>query len=469
MTDQTDKSAMSHRLGRSAVSGLLVVVLVLAAALLTTALLSHRAAGQAASSVLYSRAVEVATSVHAALRMLDRTGEQWPPAQLKQLLEELGSEEIGLALCEPGGRVVATANLPDPPREGDVPPSWLITMHSLRGRGQAHRMISHQGQSYLEYWQPVRGRPPWPRRGRGWRPWRAKGWGRKLGPGPHMPHLHLLRVTVSSRVADDLLVPARYTLVMAGVASGLLLVLALVMYRAAGRARRVEQELQRRRALSALGEMAAVLAHEIRTPLGSIKGNAQLVAEERPDDGRVVAMVREAGRLERLVNGLLDYARPAEPRRAQTNPDEVAERAAQIVAPGAEAAGVSLIVDPARCGSCLRADADQLVQVLVNLLQNAVEASAAPEAGERHVALRIRRGRGRVIFTVVDSGEGLKQTQLAQLVRPFFSTKQNGTGLGLSVARQIVEQHGGQLTLVDRREGGAAAEVTLPDSGENLP
>lgn len=464
------------RRGWFALSGMLVVVLLLAGSLLTTALFSYRAAQQAATAVLYSRAAEVATSVGAALRGVDDAQAQ------RQAVEELASDAVGIVLCGVGGKVRAVAGRPNQAlTRGAAVPGFRSMLREVRSKGSYHRMVSIEGQAYLEYWQPIRGGPPRPRWRRWWkrggRPFdpppadprpdpkmwmpRGPGWG--LHPHPHGPHL--VRVSVSAAVADDLLVPARYTLVMAAVAAGLLGLLALVMYRADGRARRNEQELQRRRALSALGEMAAVLAHEIRTPLGSIKGNAQLVAEERPTDRRVSSMVQEAGRLERLVNGLLDYARPPEPRRASTDPDEVAERAAQIVAPRAEAAGVSLIVDPARCGRCLRADADQLVQVLVNLLQNAVEACGEPGASGTHVALRIRHARGRVTFTVLDSGAGIDEAQLAQLLQPFFSTKQNGTGLGLSVARQIVEQHGGQLTLATRKEGGAVVEASLPVNG----
>jgi signal transduction histidine kinase len=458
-------STFAKRLERWAVNGLLLVCALLAAALMVTAILSYRAAGAAARSVLHSRAVEVANSLGAVARLMPPP----EPGDVQSLVAEYADKEIGVAVCDLNGKVLAAAGGPAPLKVGETITSRArITLRDLRARGQAHSMEQNDGGRYLEYWRPIRG----PRhRRRGWdrsqprkwwwkRPFGKRGRGREWGP---LRRVKLVRITVAASVADNLVSPARFTLFLAGGAAGLLLVLGFVMHRAAARARQTQRELQRRRALSALGEMAAVLAHEIRTPLASIKGNAQLVGEGHPDDQRIDTVVREAGRLERLVNGLLDYARPAELRRTKTDPDEVAERAAQIVAPKAEEAGVTLMTDPARCGPCLWADPDQLLQVLVNLLQNGVEACREGQGGS--VVLRVRQARASVVFTVLDSGQGLDEAHLDQLLQPFHSTKHQGTGLGLSVARQIVEQHGGELQLGNRssKEGGAQVVVRLPE------
>jgi len=458
-------SALPHPPRRTAlaVTGLLVVVLLLAVSLVVTAVLSYRASRAAADAVLLSRAVEVAASLRAAARFSSAEDGD----TLQTLIKELATEEIGLHVTRAGGRVVAGAGGPAPLQIGERVDRRVV--RAIQADGQVQRVANGPRGEYLEYWQPVGG-PPRP--GRGWR-WRSKRWpgfGPKLGPGPGFPRAGgrrptLLRVTVDHSVADDVLAPARNTLAVSGTSAGVLLVLGLMLYAGARRARRMDQELQRRRALTALGEMAAVLAHEIRTPLGSIKGNAQLIGEAHPSDERAAAVVREAGRLERLVNGLLDYARPATPRRVPTNPDEVADRAAEIVLAKAGAAGVNLLTDPAQQGECLQADPDQLVQVLVNLLQNAVEASSDGQ----NVVLRVRRSRGQVSFAVLDSGEGLGDEDLEQLLRPFYSTKRAGTGLGLSVARQIVEQHGGRLRMERRPGGGVLAEATLPEKGGILP
>jgi signal transduction histidine kinase len=272
-------------------------------------------------------------------------------------------------------------------------------------------------------------------------------------------------VAIPYQSADALLAPARGAMVLALIAAPLLLAVGLLLHRAARRAQRAEVELRRREALSALGEMAAVMAHEIRTPLASIKGNAQLIGERLPADEGARSIVEESARLERLVDGLLDYARPADPHRAPCDPDRLVARAAEIVLPRAQARGVALVTDPARCGPCLAADSDQLLQVLVNLLQNAIEASDGAKQDEP-VAIRVRRSAGWVTFGVLDRGAGLAASD-EELFRPFFSTKAQGTGLGLSIARQIVERHGGTLRLQSRAGGGTEATVRLPARTED--
>ena len=483
---------------RWAVTGLLFICLALAAGLGLTAYLNYRAAHHAAQDVLYSRASELAASFLSTARWSGALGDE---QRLDQLAGEMALEGTSIAVIDHDGVVrAAGGGSSDAVRVGQrVPPPPDLLPH-LRSQGQYQRMVAS---SHFEHWRamapgsgpgwgrhlrrllgfgggnPGRDRPP-PAGLDGKRepaghgpasrpgptddslgPPRPPG----LGPGPG-PRFRLLRVTVPVQAAHALIAPARLTVSVAGVVSLALLALGLLLHRAARRAQTVAAELQRRRALSALGEMAAVLAHEIRTPLASMKGNAQLIGEGQPEDERARSIVDEAGRLERLVNGLLDYARPRDPRRVPCNPDDLVARAAQIVAPMAAAASVDLVTDPCACGPCLRADPDQLLQVLVNLLQNAVEATASGETRHHRtpVVVGAHRGGGWVNFTVLDAGPGLPAGSPAeQLFRPFFSTKKEGTGLGLAVARQVVEQHGGELELQPRKEGGVLASVRLPE------
>ena len=451
-----------------------MVCVALAAGLGLTALLSYRAAVRAAEDVLYTRASEAAASFLSTARMTEAMSDD---SRLAALAKEMASDQVGIAVIDLDGHVVVASG--DDARVGATLALGLEQRRELRLQGQAHGMVGDR----IEYWRPMRG-PGWGRWGkqamRRW--WR---WGEekrdvesKNRPFPDVPRgklpdrasggsggPRLMRVTVPQAAAATLLGPARLNVTLAGIVAAALLALGVVMHRAARRAQRAEAELHRRRALAALGEMAAVLAHEIRTPLGSIKGNAQLIGEERAGDDRVQSIVDEAGRLERLVNGLLDYARPTAPRRVACDPDALLERAVQIVAPRAVGASVAIVTDPARCGACLRADPDQILQVLVNLLQNGVEACATPAAHGATVSIAVRRGGGQVVFTVQDAGPGLQGSDPDQIFRPFFSTKHQGTGLGLSVARQIVEQHGGTLELRERAEGGVIATVTLPEGG----
>lgn len=450
-----------------AITGLLAICLLLAISLVVTALLSYRATRASAEAVLHSRASEVAASVAATARI---TGAMHDEELLAELVERAVSEGIGIVVTDVKGHVITSA----PPAANGAAPIRPDQIAALRARGQAHRMRTGTGGRYLEYWRPLggfgrmwrrhvahlpphRSAPP-PKAGR---PWPSPFWRGRFTRG------RLLRVTASMSLADHLIRPARYAVALSAAAAVLLLVLGVGMYRSAKRAWHTQKELQRRQAMAALGEMGAVLAHEIRTPLSSIKGNAQLVAESQAEDERITAVVREAERLERLVNGLLDYARPTPPRPDAVDPDQIAARAVEIVAPLARAASVPILTDPASCGACLRADGDQLLQVLVNLLQNGVEANATTTAAAKPVTLRVQRKLGRVLFEVLDRGPGLGGADPDDLTRPFHTSKAGGTGLGLSIAKQIVEAHGGRVELVDREGGGVVATVSLP-SGQTV-
>lgn len=449
---------------RLALTGLLVICVLLAAGLGLTAVLADRAAARAAEDVLYSRATELGATLVATARW---SGALENDEELRKLVSELGTEDIGLAVVDPGGRVIAAAGRGSAGLVGARLPAGEL-MRGVRGQGRAHRLVAG---SHLEYWRPIRGpggfrRGPWARQPFPPPPDELTEPGAREGPPDGGPppwggQPRLLRVTVSLALARSLLDPARLTLTLAGATSLALLALSLVLHRAARRAQEAEAELRRRQALAAVGEMAAVLAHEIRTPLGSIKGNAQLIGERAPEDDRARSIVDEAGRLERLVNGLLDYARPAPPHRVPTDPDALMERAAQLVAPQAASAAVDLVTDPARSGASIEVDPDQLLQVLVNLLQNAIEASSSGAPGGP-VVVRARQSGSEFRFTVLDSGVGLAPGSDAQIFRPFFTTKQRGTGLGLTISRRIVEEHGGKLELTPRKEGGLAATVELP-------
>lgn len=459
------------------VTGLLVVCVLLAAGLGLTAVLSHRAARSAAQDVLYTRASELAASFISSARFAAAFRDT---ARLQALAAEMASDELSIAVLESDGTVsVGAGGGATGPRPGQRIVPGVELFQELRTHGQHQRFTPG---ARLEHWRPIaplalRDRPGWGRR-----------WWQKLGPPPDEPAaggadgglgarppagwlparfsaMRLLRVTVAAELAEPLLAPARLTLSLAGATALALLGLGLLLHRAARRAQRAESELHRRRALAALGEMAAVLAHEIRTPLASIKGNAQLIGEGAPEDERASSIVEESARLERLVNGMLDYARPVAPRREPCDPDQLIERAAGLVASRAASAGVAIVTDPARCGSCLRADADQVLQVLVNLLVNAIESTASlpPDSPRAPVVIRARRSSGELVLTVQDGGAGLPEGDPEQIFRPFFSGKRQGTGLGLSVARQIVEQHGGALEVRPRKEGGVLATATLPE------
>jgi PAS domain S-box-containing protein len=231
--------------------------------------------------------------------------------------------------------------------------------------------------------------------------------------------------------------------------------------------RQLRARLLQSERLSALGEMAARIAHEVRNPLVSISAAAQLVEEELPADSPVLEDVRAISREVRRLDGIVsDFLRFARPRRAAREPvavDQILVETLEMVR--VKAGGVRLLLEvrgerPLRA----RCDGDAVRQVLWNVLLNAIEASPAGPAGtDATVECAVRRDKGRVVVEIADSGPGLSAEARRRAFDPFFSTKARGTGLGLAVSKQIIDQHRGRIRLVNRRRGGTRVIIELPE------
>ena len=231
------------------------------------------------------------------------------------------------------------------------------------------------------------------------------------------------------------------------------------------------QQMKEKDRLAALGEMAAGLAHEIRNPLGSIKASAQYLSEtsEQPE-GRgefLDIIVDEVDRLNRVVSSFLDYARPP-----HTDPQPIYVNSAvqltlQFLRPECDSAEVGLHVTMDPDLPKVRIDIEHLRQVLINLVQNAVQAMAS--GGDIYVETRtqdrFRIGGGArrwVQISVRDTGPGIAPDLLANLFVPFVTTKQQGTGLGLSISQRIVSEAGGRIDVRSRQGFGTTFVVLLP-------
>lgn len=203
--------------------------------------------------------------------------------------------------------------------------------------------------------------------------------------------------------------------------------------------------------LSSLGEIAAGLAHEIGNPLAGIKGALEILASraapESPEAEFSSLASREVTRLEFLVEEFLDYARARGPRRTRVRLAELVARAESLVA--REAADQRLTIATTAEDVEADVDADQLLQVFVNVLLNALQAS--PAGGHVHVDLALRDSEAVVEFR--DAGPGISAENLARVFDPFFSTKKRGTGLGLSISNRIVQAHGGRIEIVQPGHG----------------
>ncbi|HFK3786200.1 TPA: two-component system sensor histidine kinase ZraS [Klebsiella oxytoca] len=245
-------------------------------------------------------------------------------------------------------------------------------------------------------------------------------------------------------------------------------VLAQFWFRRYQRSRKQLQEATaRKEKLLALGHLAAGVAHEIRNPLSSIKGLARYFAERTPADGEAhqlaLVMAREADRLNRVVSELLELVRPAHLKYQSVDLNEVITHSLQLVSQDAASRAISLkfIAQPALCR--IQADPDRLKQVLLNLYLNAIHAIGRD--GVITVAVR-ECGDGRVKVSVADSGKGMTAEQLQAIFTPYFTTKADGTGLGLAVVQNIVEQHGGTIDAKSTPGKGALFTLYLPVNGQ---
>lgn len=241
-----------------------------------------------------------------------------------------------------------------------------------------------------------------------------------------------------------------------GAASLALVMVALGLWRFSLRQERLEAAMERDRRLASLGEMAAVLAHEIRNPLASMKGHAQLLAERldeaSPAKEKAARVVQEAVRLEELTSGLLAFIRSEQIERQEVEPRAVLEAAASDVE--RERIELETAAAPARWPL----DPRLMRQALANLLRNAVQASPDGTAAMASVAMED----GALVFQVRDRGEGIADGAGERIFEPFYTTRVRGTGLGLAVARRIVSLHGGVITAENHPEGGAVFRVVIP-------
>jgi two-component system sensor histidine kinase HydH len=210
--------------------------------------------------------------------------------------------------------------------------------------------------------------------------------------------------------------------------------------------------------------MAASLAHEIRNPLGAMKGLTQLAQEELPVNHsaqkQLRTVVNEAERLEKLVTDLLDFARKKEPQISEFNLAELLSDLKTMLQSQLEASGTSLALSLNANPLYVRSDPAGLRQILLNVLRNAIDAS--PANGVVGLTAVRKADDKLLIIQVDDTGAGLSQKTSDELFQPFVTTKVRGTGLGLAVSKQIVESLGGRLNLENLPQGGARCSIIIP-------
>ncbi|HTU21661.1 MAG TPA: ATP-binding protein [Gemmataceae bacterium] len=226
-----------------------------------------------------------------------------------------------------------------------------------------------------------------------------------------------------------------------------------------------ERDLLWARQLAAVGQLAAGVAHEIRNPLTGVKFLLQAaVRAQNPTPltvDRLQLLLQEVARIERTVQGLMDFAQTPPPDRHLHDIRAVVEAAVNVTQSRAEVKAVTVRMDSSPEPLRATIDRDQLLSLLTNLLFNAIDAT--PAGGE--VAVSIAGSPGSMIQVVVtDSGPGIDPALAGRLFTPFATTKPTGTGLGLTIARRVAREHGGELTAADQPGGGACFTLTLPSA-----
>lgn len=252
----------------------------------------------------------------------------------------------------------------------------------------------------------------------------------------------------------------------------------LFMYQDVSERKRAEQQLLRQREalhrsekLADLGRLAAGVAHELRNPLTVIAARSELVQRQLARSGEaaraltphIAYMEEAAARMKRIVNGLSSYARPSRTEPTLLDVRDLLEATRELLRPDARKYGIDVAVEVPQQPAPVLGDQSRLMQILVNLGTNAVEAMAERGGG---LVLRARVGSaddvGRVVIEVSDTGPGIPPDRLEKIWEPFYTTKPEGTGLGLSIVRSLTEeQPGAVLTLESVPERGSTFRLSL--------
>jgi two-component system, NtrC family, sensor histidine kinase HydH len=422
---------------------IVVVFALIGAALLATVWSTRASIGEASDAVRCGQAAAVEQAVRADLADLDALPTS---AELAAIVHERHGEGLRyLAMVEEDGPtrdVVASAGAPLGSGSGSGSPSALS-----RGRGRGCKLNETSGRLHMEL--------------------RAM---RRLKAGDRAPRFV---IEVEPVQANQLREAAVLTLGVGGLAAVALLGVAFVLIRREARRAADAAARERERRLASLGEMSAVLAHEIKNPLASLKGNAQLLARMLPggDKPRAKAdrVVDEAMRLEQLTNDLLQFVRTGTITRTPVDPGQLVRDAAASVRPALDVAGAGaaaadlddpaspILVDTTRAPARWSLDAARIREVVINLLDNAVAAGTP-------VIVTVRGERGSLIIEVADRGPGVPEEDRDRIFEPFFTGKTQGTGLGLAIVRRVVDLHNGTIAVSSNPGGGAVFRAEIPEA-----
>ncbi|ELY3087775.1 two-component system sensor histidine kinase ZraS [Klebsiella aerogenes] len=396
------------------------------------------------------RALESGTRVGMGMRMHH--------AQLQALLEEMAWQPgvLWFAVTDENGKIIAHSD----PQQVDKALYSPAQMRELKvGEQERWRRLA-EPQPALEIYRQFR--PLNPARGH------HMGMMKRCNSALAQPNVpQVIFIAFDSRELDAAQARGLRNMMIMLAAASLVIVatiLAQFWFRRYCRSRQQLQEaMARKEKLMALGHLAAGVAHEIRNPLSSIKGLAKYFAERTPPGGEAqelaLVMAKEADRLNRVVSELLELVRPAHLNYQPVDINALIHHSLQLVSQDAQSRGIALQFTPRPELTSIKADPDRLNQVLLNLYLNAMQAIG------RDGVIRVSASeaeRRRVKIVVKDSGKGMSDEELQAIFTPYFTTKADGTGLGLAVVQNIIEQHGGTIRAESQPGAGAIFTLWLP-------
>ncbi|EPK7471735.1 two-component system sensor histidine kinase ZraS [Klebsiella aerogenes] len=396
------------------------------------------------------RALESGTRVGMGMRMHH--------AQLQALLEEMAWQPgvLWFAVTDENGKIIAHSD----PQQVDTSLYSPAQMRELNvGEQERWRRLA-EPQPALEIYRQFR--PLNPARGH------HMGMMKRCNSALAQPNVpQVIFIAFDSRELDAAQARGLRNMMIMLVAAALVIVATILAQFWFRRYRRSRQQLQeamaRKEKLMALGHLAAGVAHEIRNPLSSIKGLAKYFAERTPPGGEAqelaLVMAKEADRLNRVVSELLELVRPAHLNYQPVDINALIHHSLQLVSQDAQSRGIALQFTPRPELTSIKADPDRLNQVLLNLYLNAMQAIGRD--GVIHVSAS-EADRQRVKIVVKDSGKGMSDEELQAIFTPYFTTKADGTGLGLAVVQNIIEQHGGTIRAESQPGAGAIFTLWLP-------
>ncbi len=447
------RAARTTSRGRPPLRSLFAVVILLSLGLVAVTLVNYRTAVRVADETLRNQGVSIGLELAAEARARGA----WEGPALQALAAEQHRRDVAfLAIVDRSGTVLAHTN---PNLVGTQLDDTAFV--SVRETGQLVGEMMTLGTGEEVYSLTM--------------PFHVPSGGPGTVSGAGEPRFRILRLALHTAPARQIVHHALIQVVLVGVMVVILLGLSGWQVRTLQRYLALQVEAARQERLAALGGMAAVLAHEIRNPLGAIKGLAQFLGEKTSGDPTRAEMTqtiaRETTRLERLVNDLLTYARPRPPERQAMDLAALVGRVLSLLGPAAAEAGVTVHADVARGIPPISGDPEQLQQLFGNLLLNAIQAmpnggvvrvSAVTSPSTSSRAASAPGDQTWIDVCVEDNGPGIPEADVPHIFEPFFTTRVKGTGLGLAICRQIAEAHGGTIRVASTGPGGTRIEVTLP-------